>query len=543
MAACRHRQRVVTTMTAVRPDETDAARKLYEGLTDGGGERSRTAIERVLRDNGLAIDDPRLRELDALMQGYAQAVDIPFEAIAPALAGANRTLLSRALTGNLVIPEFTAFCAEITRMFDTVRDRRDGDVAAYIPQLARADPDGFAVAVCTIDGQRVAIGDTATRYCVQSTCKPVNYAIALDRLGVDAVHRHVGREPSGHSFNAITLNGAGLPHNPMINAGAIMCASLIAPEQSAADRFDTVMQTWGALAGKGAVGFDNAVFLSERDTADRNFALAYFMRENGAFPEGTDLKATLDLYFQCCSITVDAPGMATIAATFANGGVCPLSNERVFTSDTTKNCLSLMASCGLYDFSGEFAFTVGLPAKSGVSGALFITIPGVCGIAVWSPRLDALGNSVRGVEFARRLVKRFAFDGLVATAEQTNPRRRSAEAAVDQATYFCAAAAKGDLTELRRLVARSIDVNLADYDGRTALHLAASEGRADVLRYLLPLGAATDVADRWGNTPLDDACRNGDAASIALLQPSKPDAVELDPGGIFPRGSIEALAY
>jgi len=189
------------------------------------------------------------------------------------------------------------------------------------------------------------------------------------------------------------------------------------PDLSAADRFDTVLQTWGKLAGQASVGFDNAVFLSERDTADRNFAIAYFMRENGAFPDGTDLKATLDLYFQCCSITVDAPGMATIAATFANGGVCPLSNERVFTADPTKNCLSLMASCGLYDFSGEFAFTVGLPAKSGVSGALFITIAGVCGIAIWSPRLDARGNSVRGVEFARRLAKAFAFDGLPETGD------------------------------------------------------------------------------------------------------------------------------
>jgi glutaminase len=221
----------------------------------------------------------------------------------------------------------------------------------------------------------------------------------------------------------------------------------------------------------------------------------------------------------------------------------PLSNERVFTADTTKNCLSLMASCGLYDFSGEFAFTVGLPAKLGVSGALFITIPGVCGIAIWSPRLDALGNSVRGVEFARRLAKAFAFDGLPETGDQIDPRRRVIEAAIDQATYFCAAAAKGDLTELRRLVARSVDVNLADYDGRTALHLAASDGHADVLRYLLPLGAAADSTDRWGNTPLDDARRNGDGESVALLQPSTSEFGERQQAEVSVHGSIEALAF
>lgn len=447
-------------------------------------------------------------------------MDVPFEAIESALGAANQTLLKRALTGDLVVPDFTAFRTELERLFEEVRGSRDGDVASYIPQLARADADGFAMAVCTIDGQQFSIGDIGARYCVQSTCKPINYAIALDRIGVDAVHRHVGREPSGHSFNKITLNAKGLPHNPMINAGAIMCAALIAPDLQAADRFDAVMQTWTALTGGATVGFDNAVYLSERDTADRNFALAYFMRENRAFPEHTDLKATLDLYFQCCSITVDAPGMATIAATFANGGVCPLTNERVFSGDTTKNALSLMASCGLYDFSGEFAFTVGLPAKSGVSGALFISIPGVCGIALWSPRLDALGNSVRGVEFAQRLAARFSFHSFadpVSYGGRTNPRRSAAEAAVDQATYFCAAAARGDMTELGRLVARSIDIDLADYDGRTALHLAASEGRSEAVRFLIQLGASQAVTDRWGNTPLEDARLAGDCGSIELL--------------------------
>lgn len=529
---------------AFRADDDTLARKLYEGLTDGGDDRSRKAIERTLRANGLATDDPRLGELESLMDGYAHAVEIPFEAIAPALGGVNQTLLRRALTGELVIPDFEGFCTELKSIFDNVRDCREGEVASYIPQLARADPDGFAMAVCTIDGQQFSFGDDTTEYCVQSTCKPINYAIALDRLGVEAVHRHVGREPSGHSFNEITLNAKGLPHNPMINAGAIMCAALIAPELAAADRFDTVMQTWSALAGsvpgkRKPVGFDNAVFLSERDTADRNFALAYFMREKHAFPESVDLKATLDLYFQCCSITIDAPGMATIAATFANGGVCPLTNERIFTGDTTKNCLSLMASCGLYDFSGEFAFTVGLPAKSGVSGALFITIPGVCGIALWSPRLDALGNSVRGVEFARRLAKAFAFDcfsDLMPDGGRINPRRSASETEVDQATYFCAAAAKGDLTELRRLVARSVDVNLADYDGRTGLHLAASEGQADAVRFLIHLGADHQAVDRWGNTPIDDARRNGDRTTIELL-----DAPAMESPPVVPRQLAELV--
>jgi len=486
-------------------------RSLYDGLSlEGRDAPTRAEIESVLSHNGLTTRDPRLATLRGVLAPYAMSDAVPFDALMPALRGDGGTLLRRALRGELTIPDFDLFTSTLKKIFDVVANIRTGDVASYIPQLARVEADTFAMAVCTLDGQQFSLGDDATPYCVQSTCKPINYAIALDLLDAEKVHRHVGREPSGRSFNEITLNSAGLPHNPMINAGAIMCASLIDPGSSSADRFDRIIKTWRALAGDRPVGFDNAVFLSERDTADRNFSLAYFMRENGAFPPDTNLQATLDLYFQCCSITVDVRQMAVIAASLANGGVCPLTSERVFASGTVKNCLSLMASCGMYDFSGEYAFTVGLPAKSGVSGALFITIPGVCGIALWSPRLDALGNSVRGVEFSRQLTQAFnfhTFSDMVSDSGLSNPRRPRAEMSADEATYLCAAAAAGDIDELRRLLARGIDINRADYDGRTALHLAASEGRGEAIAYLLERGADATKLDRWGNTPLDDAER------------------------------------
>jgi glutaminase len=499
-----------------------AAQAMYASFAEGpDGMVTRAGVEAVLAENGLRLDDPRLASLSRFLDRRPLQEPINFEDIAHAIVGVNTTLLTRALRGELIIPDFNPFTRRLANIFELVQSSRSGTVASYIPQLARVNSDAFAMAVCTIDGQQFWMGDVAEPYCVQSTCKPINYAIAHDRLGADVVHRHVGREPSGRSFNEITLNSKGLPHNPMINAGAIVCASLIAPEFSPADRFDSIITTWRALAGGRPVGFDNAIFLSERDTADRNFALAYFMRENGAFPPSTDLRATLDLYFQCCSIAITAPQMAIVAATLANGGVCPLTNERIFKSETVKNCLSLMASCGMYDFSGEFAFTVGLPAKSGVSGALFITIPGVCGIALWSPRLDGLGNSVRGVEFSKRLVNEFAFHGftdLVADSRKVNPRRSSTEIFVDEAMHLCAASAKGDINELRRLVARNVDINRSDYDGRTALHLAASDGRVDAVRFLLERGANTDVLDRWGNRPLDDAERGRHVDIIDALQ-------------------------
>ena len=225
----------------------------------------------------------------------------------------------------------------------------------------------------------------------------------------------------------------------MINAGAIMCCALTRPDLDPAGRFKYVQSRWREVAGGARVGFDNAVYLSERETGDRNFALGYFMREKKGFPPDTDLMETLDLYFQCCSLELDAQGVAVAAATLAGGGVCPVTGKRVLEPRTVQNCLSLMSSCGMYDFSGEFAFSIGLPAKSGVSGALMIVVPNVLGICTWSPRLDRLGNSVRGVEFCRALVQRFAFhtyDNLRGLDKKRDPRRRALESWSELATLL-----------------------------------------------------------------------------------------------------------
>ncbi|GAB3934482.1 hypothetical protein GCM10027614_07570 [Micromonospora vulcania] len=311
----------------------------------------------------------------------------------------------------------------------------------------------------------------------------------------------------------------------MINSGAIMCCSMLRPDYDMADRFDHVAETWRRLAGGGAVGFNNAVYLSERRTADRNFALGYFMREHQSFPDGTDLTETLEFYFQCCSIEVDARSLSTVAASLANGGVNPLTGERIFSADTVRKCLSLMSSCGMYDYSGEFAFAIGLPAKSGVSGGLMIVVPGVMGICVWSPRLDALGNSVRGVAFCKELVSRFNFhvyDSFAAgeVSGKRDPRRGKNEEEVASTMRLLWAASQGDLDYVRMSLATGKDPNSTDYDRRTALHLAASEGHLEVVRYLLERGADPAIRDRWGGTSLSDAERGAHDHVVALLQPA-----------------------
>jgi glutaminase len=373
-----------------------------------------------------------------------------------------------------------------------------------------------------VDGQRLALGDAEVNFCLQSVSKPVNYCLALEEHGEAVVHRHVGREPSGRGFNELTLNKEGLPHNPLINSGAIMTCSLLRAQATPADRFDHVLGTWARLTGGGPVGFNNPVYLSERQTADRNFALGYFMREKQAFPPGADLLGVLEFYFQCCSIETNAKALAVAAAALANAGVCPTTGDRVFQPRTVQNCLSLMSSCGLYDFSGEFAFSIGLPAKSGVSGALLLVVPQVLGLCVWSPRLDALGNSVRAIEFCKQLVARYNFhtyDSLThGASHKRDPRLRKNQTRIEGVVNLCWAASQGDLAEAQQLAAQGVDLDGADYDGRTALHLAASEGHAHVVEYLIAKGVNLGPVDRWGGTPWSDARRNNHEAVITLLE-------------------------
>ena len=475
---------------------------LFKSLDEQGEDRvTKAAILGRLEKSGIAIGDARLSRFRAKLDGHGS--ETLTRAQFENLLRNNGSLFERVVKDTLIVPEFDRFCAEIKSIYKNVREIRSGEVADYIPQLARVPGDKFAVAVCTIDGQRFGIGDVDDWFTLQSSSKPVLYSAALEEHGEQKVHQHVGREPSGLSFNELTLNKDGLPHNPMINAGAIMSSSLIRRDLPMADRLDHLSNVYKAAMGDRAPGFNNAVFHSERETADRNFALAHHMRERGAFPPNTDLRGTLDYYFSACSMEVTASLMATMGATFAGGGICPTTGERVFAEETVKNCLSMMYSCGMYDYSGEFAFTVGIPAKSSVSGVVFAVVPNLLGIAVWSPRLDDCGNSVRGVEFLKRLVGRFCFhnyDSLV-DSKKLDPRRVAHETSSNVTYQAIYAASIGDVDALKRLVAHGHDLNIADYDGRTPLHLAAAEGQKEAIEYLLGQGVSRDPRDRWGNVP------------------------------------------
>lgn len=475
-------------------------------------------IIKKLQESGIEKDDLRIKDLLENLGKISNSEKIDLKKFKE-VTSVSFGLIEKAISKNFIIPDFALFKEEIEEIYYKTKENVSGHNATYIPQLARVDSELFAVAFCSVDGQIMTIGDAQYPFCVQSTSKTISYAIATELNGQDKVHQHVGREPSGVTFNAITLNRNNLPHNPMINAGAIMVCSLIKPDLNLADKFEYITKIWSDLAGGERIGFDNAVYHSEKDTANRNYALAHFMKEVGAFPEGTDIEDVLDFYFQCCSIQLNARQGARIMSTIANGGICPLTNKKIFSPNTIKNCLSMMYSCGMYDFSGEYAFTVGLPAKSGVSGALMIVIPGVGGFAIFSPRLDDNHNSVRGVEFSKRLINKFNFHNYdsIDNSNKITPVRNRMAIKSNGIFDFIWAASQGDLNEVQKSLALGIDVNKGDYDKRTALHLAASEGNDNIVKYLIDKGADINVKDRWGHTPLDDAKAGNHKETIKLL--------------------------
>ena len=292
----------------------------------------------------------------------------------------------------------------------------DGRVADYIPELARAGAEWFGISVVTLDGQVCEAGDAQLPFTIQSISKPLVYGMALDHHGIDEVLRRVGVEPTGDPFNAVMLDERSCrPHNPMVNAGAIAMSDLI-PGGGATERLRRLLETFRRYTGR-EVAIDGAVFTSERETGHRNRAIAHLMRNFGML--SPRIEESLDLYFQQCSILVTSRDLAAIAATLANGGVNPLSGERAVEAAHVRHVLSVMYSCGMYDSAGEWAFEVGLPAKSGVAGGIMAVVPGQGGIGVFSPPLDRSGNSVRGVAVCRDLVERYDLHLLSGTARST----------------------------------------------------------------------------------------------------------------------------
>jgi glutaminase len=289
----------------------------------------------------------------------------------------------------------------LEKLHQSFQSTTDGDVAHYIPELAKANPDWFGICIVTIDGTVYHVGDVDQRFTIQSISKVFTYGMALEDRGRSVLLSKVGVEPTGDPFNSIIRldENSHRPDNPMVNAGAIATTNLIKGD-SMADRLNRILAVFKRYIGHDTF-IDVPTFLSERATGDRNRALAYLMR-HFAMMEG-DIECALDLYFQQCATLVNCQDLAMMGATLANRGVNPVSQQRAIDPGCIQDLLSVMYTCGMYNFAGEWAYRVGLPAKSGVSGGVMAVVPGKMGIAVFSPPLDIHGNSVRGIQVCEAL--------------------------------------------------------------------------------------------------------------------------------------------
>ena len=300
----------------------------------------------------------------------------------------------------------------IEELHDRYRPHTQGEVATYIPELAHANPNDFGIAIVSAEGRVFETGECDRAFTVQSISKPFTFGMAIEELGHDRVAQHVGVEPSGDAFNAIELQpGTNRPYNPMINSGAIATTALL-HSRYGDDTFDQVIARMSAAAGR-PLSLDERVFESERRTGHRNRAIAHLLLNIGLVHDAAE--QALYVYFKQCSILVTCRDLAMIAATLANMGRNPVTGVQAFDIGTVKYMLAIMLTCGMYDYSGEWAYRVGVPAKSGVSGGVIAVVNRQVGIASYSPRLDPRGNSVRGIEVCVELAARFglhAFDCL-----------------------------------------------------------------------------------------------------------------------------------
>lgn len=300
-----------------------------------------------------------------------------------------------------VASPFRRYLAELHEKYKQINE---GTVANYIPELAVAKPEWFGICVVTNEGQVFEVGDCDQLFTIQSISKAFVFGLALEDHGRDYVNSKVSVEPTGEAFNSIVLDEVtNRPYNPMVNAGAIATADLIKGD-SGTHRLKRMLEMFKRYTGRDH-DINVPVFLSEKATGHRNRAMAYLMLNFGMVSDKID--ETLDLYFQQCSILVNARDLAMLSATLANGGVNPVTKERAIDERYVQDVISVMLTCGMYDGSGEWAYRVGMPAKSGVGGGITAIAPGKLGIGTFSPLLDSKGNSVRGIKVCEDLSRDF----------------------------------------------------------------------------------------------------------------------------------------
>lgn len=389
--------------------------------------------------------------------------------------------------------------AGLADLLITASKEHGGQVADYIPELANADPDRFGIAMTSVLGRSYRAGDHTT-FSIQSISKPFIYAMVLDAVGLEEVANNVGFEPSGEPFNAISLEpDTGRPDNPMINAGAIVISSMV-PGANVDAQTSNVRATLSAFAGH-ELELDEDVLRSETATGDRNRALGYLAR--AARRLARPVNEAIEVYFQQCSLKVTVEDLAVMGATLAHGGVNPVTGTRVVSELAARHTLSMMTSCGMYDFSGEWMVRVGLPAKSGVGGGIVAILPGQFGIGVYSAPLDHRGNSVRGGEALNGLSDFFGMHLLRHPPSPLSPIEETSDA---DGVHTVIVRGELDFVATEQLVHHVLDHCAASKPGTVRVDLSAVTRARRITGRLLNAAADDLRNDGWEFQLLDSAC-------------------------------------
>ncbi|XP_016313019.1 glutaminase liver isoform, mitochondrial isoform X2 [Sinocyclocheilus anshuiensis] len=505
-----------------KEDDTRENGEMTDALTNRNADPVKLTASKALWSSGIIRTDPRIKDCYSLMRKLQEADGTVDRSTFHRCVTGFVSFILKALQGRFIIPDFSTFTEETQKLFikckqlSSVKEKED----------VRECATKWGISVCTVDGQRLSLGDWPEPCILGEISWPLIYGLAVDQQGSDYVHRFVGMEEYSKYESPFTLTKQGVPHSPLVETGAIICSSLLQlatrPVTDEEEEYESVLNIIRRLCNKEHANLNCTSYQNLRKDIIRLHALSFYLQEKKCFPEGVGINATLDLLLQCLSTEVTCESGAALAATLANGGLCPLSGDQVMSPHAVRSTLSVMQVAGMNDYSRTFNFKTSVPAKSSQSGVVLIVVPGVLGLMCWSPGLDCNGNSWRGVHFCEELVSTFqlhSFDIRTPFRQVLCYRQWKVESEGYKIMNVLLAAYRGDIVSLRRYLLSGADVNAVDYDGRSALHVAASEGRLDVIKFLVEnAGANCSLKDRWGNMALQEAMRCNQDPAIQFLK-------------------------
>ncbi|KAK9499353.1 hypothetical protein O3M35_002403 [Rhynocoris fuscipes] len=496
---------------------TGEAYHLFDFLKEPNDTVLMKNLFKKLREAGIKECDLRLQKVKKLLPDIiGHEIDNISELAVDASAFirilmTDSHLLMGAITQSLIIPKYDEFEQLNVQLFEAQIKNNEGEPSNYIPEYENVDPNLWGVSICTIDGQRSSFGDSAVPFPSDTVSYPFLYAKCIDLFNEETVHQHVllRRRPQ-ENFRDLPTDAK--PYNPMVSSGAIALSALFCDTDrrhgSNADRRHEFFDFLKNMCSHEHVQINSTVNISHNTRGDKYRAMAYAMQNTGYLPKNTNIRNVLDFFFEISSLEMTCDSLSVMAATLANFGENPFTHQQVINAKTVKHVLSAMLKWGCTVYSGACAFNLGLPSKQSESGAFMLVVPGLLGLAMYSPNLNNDSVSPRNIEFAKSFVKEFSlhpFKNVVQELKKKPPFRRVPEIECENYCPIFTATVNNDLTEVMNLTsANKVLAYATDAEGRSILHVAAALGFKDIVKYVASnFWRLCLVRDRFERSPRD----------------------------------------